>query len=280
MSFAKAIQGGFVFRGFMARINIEEEFFSDLRLDKLSELCGKKTDAIGCLVLAWREAQRYWVRDKGLIPSDVWAMLPNNNLLVSSGFAVGLESGFYMKGSEEKFSWVLKLRENGQKGGRPKKSSKKRENNGLQKPIGYQQDTYRVPIENPPSPSPSLSLSPIQKNIKEIDVKSIIPEEILDKIDITLPEIQKLCTLEKADVRKIFERFPIEYIMECVEEMTAWIRDNYNGKKEKFTYLFVLRWIKRHYNRDEHGPSELAQILYWKKKDEQAAKELQEAQHD
>lgn len=88
----------------MARINIDDELFADGRFVILKKLTGSEEVAIGKLVIAWRTAQAFWLKDE-LIPHRFWEILKLDEL-VQTGFAEVHDAGVYVNGTEKHFDWL------------------------------------------------------------------------------------------------------------------------------------------------------------------------------
>lgn len=90
----------------MARINIEDSFFSDPRFRLLAKKLGDETKAIGFCVQAWFLAQRYWTKGEQLVPEKIFRDFGLEHL-----FEVDLAElrtdGVYVRGSSCQFSWLL-----------------------------------------------------------------------------------------------------------------------------------------------------------------------------
>lgn len=96
----------------MARINLEEEFFADPRLQ---QLCVKHplTLAVGSVVCLWKLGQSYWRREGSLIPREIFQMTPLADDLVACGFAEIREEGVYCRGAEQRWSFLLRAQKAG-----------------------------------------------------------------------------------------------------------------------------------------------------------------------
>lgn len=101
----------------MARINIEDDLWSDPRFMRLCILLGDEARAVGAVVLGWRTAQKYWCPDRKPIPRQVFIDAMLSNELVTSGLAVVVDDDIRMRGSEEHFDWWFQKQEAGRKGG-------------------------------------------------------------------------------------------------------------------------------------------------------------------
>jgi|LakMenE18May11ns_1017448.scaffolds.fasta_scaffold9958908_4 hypothetical protein len=112
----------------MARINVEDEWFTDARRLRLIELTKDKNIADGMAIMAWFLAQKYWVK-KELIPYHAWHGAGMSDLLFECGLAEKREDGVYVRGSKRHFHWYFKKVEAGRKGGL-KSSQRQRDSKG------------------------------------------------------------------------------------------------------------------------------------------------------
>jgi hypothetical protein len=108
----------------MARVNIDEELFTDPRMMAL-RISLSEAEAYGLLVIFWRLGQQYWKKKGGpfLIPTEVFNMIPKAENLVRCSFAFVRENGVYCAGAEERWKYLL----NDQKVAAGKKSAESRQ---------------------------------------------------------------------------------------------------------------------------------------------------------
>lgn len=141
----------------MARINIEESWWSDPRRERLAALVGSPLLADGIMIRVWRIAQQYRGKNQGLIPFHVWEQIEANASIVQANLAKAEQDGIYVNGSREFLDWVVKKRENAQKGG--KSSAEKRSKMGLNCQANAKQNeaTASKPKQVQPSISGSIS---------------------------------------------------------------------------------------------------------------------------
>lgn len=143
----------------MARINIEEKWFSDPRRSALACKLGSEVKADGVMIIAIRLAQQYWIPNKELIPFKSWNGVELPEELVSVGLAEKREKGYYVSGSEEHFSWWFKRneykKEAGKIGGRIS-AQRPRDNKGKLLP---KQNPSKAQAESKQSQSSSSSSS-------------------------------------------------------------------------------------------------------------------------
>lgn len=100
----------------MARINVEDEWFSDPRRARLTKLLGCQFKADGVMLLAWFLSQKYWIK-KELIPEHAWSASEMPDELFTCGLAERRESGIYVRGSDRHFAWYTSKVEAGKSGG-------------------------------------------------------------------------------------------------------------------------------------------------------------------
>lgn len=100
----------------MARINVEECWWSDPRRTKLLLKIGFAADAAA--VNMWRTAQEYWSRGHGLIPKATFDTLEFASQLLSVGLAVVKGEEVYVCGSSDYLDWLNEKREAGSRGGK------------------------------------------------------------------------------------------------------------------------------------------------------------------
>jgi hypothetical protein len=94
----------------MARLNVEMDVFSDDRFLELVAILGDQEKAVGRLVLFWSVAQKYWKRDRQMVPLEVFKRR-DWQVLVDVGLAEIRGSEVYAKGSEQSFDWLLQRKE-------------------------------------------------------------------------------------------------------------------------------------------------------------------------
>lgn len=102
----------------MARINIEERWWTDIRRSALIRfLGGDEEKADGAAVRLWRVAIEYWTKQTRSIPKHCFDLLPCATQLLEAKLAVVQNDEVYVKGASECFDWVVKKSVAGKKGG-------------------------------------------------------------------------------------------------------------------------------------------------------------------
>jgi hypothetical protein len=91
-------------------IPVDSDLRSDPRFRALAKIVGSEADAFLLCFDAWAVAQRYWRKDRSLVPFDVW-VIGGFEPLERVALAERRESGIYCKGSSEKYDWYHDKRE-------------------------------------------------------------------------------------------------------------------------------------------------------------------------
>jgi len=160
----------------MARINIEDSLFKDVRFTKLIIQMGSLETALGCMVRAFIVAQEFWKNGKRPIPKEEWDKHCLAPLLISVGLATETEDGsIYVSGSEKQFEWLIKKQDAGKLGGL--KSRRKKVSTAKQR------------LSNAKLSQPSYSYSYSSSNSEE--------EESIGRVAIAPAPPTKLETTEK-----------------------------------------------------------------------------------
>lgn len=119
----------------MARLNIEDCWWTDPRREKLGSLLGSMMLADAVIIRAWRIAQQFWSNERGLIPKHVFDTIEANANLIQANLAEERENGFYIKGSSQYLEWTAERRLAARAGGlksaqnrskKPKQTASKR----------------------------------------------------------------------------------------------------------------------------------------------------------
>lgn len=98
----------------MARINIEDEIYKDVRYALLLSKLGFDEDkAIGALVRAWTLAQKHFLSGNHLIPEEEWEKKKIRPEVLEVGLAERVDGFIRVKGSENQFKWLTQRSEAG-----------------------------------------------------------------------------------------------------------------------------------------------------------------------
>jgi hypothetical protein len=155
----------------LAAIRVEEKALTDPRFSILGKMMGvDKFSARGRMEMLWAhctETKSYFLKPSvidTLAESDGFA-----ELICHSEVSLGERIGdvIRIKGAKGRIEWLAKLRKNGKKGGRPRKTKRK--------PDGFVLETRGEPGANPPTPT--LAPTPVSK--KTIKNKIfVLPKEL------------------------------------------------------------------------------------------------------
>lgn len=147
----------------MARINIEDCWWTDPRRSALIKAVGSEELADGIAIKAWRVAQTFWKTNKGLVPSNIFRTLSNAAELISSGLAEVRGESVYVRGSSAYLDWVREKHEQASDAGKKSAESRKKKTGSAQpQPRKTRTKLERTPNEprtesNDAEPSDSVS---------------------------------------------------------------------------------------------------------------------------
>lgn len=223
----------------MARVNVEDSLFSDLRFMSLSQKIGQ-VSAIGCLVLAWRTAQKFWLQNKGPIPSVQFRLIPFNEDLIEVGFAVYSDENkdfVYICGAEEQFSWLIQRQSAGRKNiGKNRERNETELNETERNANGANPLTLTLPL--------TLSLSQEKKRKNTSALASRNREFFALSSEI---EIKNLAN--ERQLRDVWiNRVDLEYVAGEEAKMVTWLLANPQKKVTRRGFSrFYNSWLERGY---------------------------------
>ncbi len=102
----------------MARINIEQSWWSDPRRNALGRKLGSQALADGVMVQAWMLAQDHWKKERQLVPKHLFDMLEGALEILGANLAEVRGDLVYIRGSSTSLDWINQSRESGKIGGR------------------------------------------------------------------------------------------------------------------------------------------------------------------
>lgn len=139
---------------YMARINIEDSLFKDLRFLELCIITGNSATALGELIYMWVAAQQHYLSD-GEIPNDKFVKLRLSENVIKVGLAERSSTGVRVCGQDAQFAWLKQTQEAG------RASAKKRGNAQPKKhrTVVRENDNARSTCVDGSSTSLSISLS-------------------------------------------------------------------------------------------------------------------------
>jgi hypothetical protein len=142
----------------MARINIEEQWWTDPRRSRLIQLVGDEDAADGAATRMWRLAQTFWKEGRRLVPKPLFDSLKSAPKLIEAGLAsLESEDTVYVRGSSQYLDWVHEQRMAAVEGG--KTSAKRpRDSKGRLLPKARPSDV-QVALDDSPSASKCVQLS-------------------------------------------------------------------------------------------------------------------------
>lgn len=132
----------------MARLTIEEKWWTDPRRSYLGKLVGGEELADGYAIKLWRLAQEFWGRGRSPIPTELFNTIEAAPKLIQAGLAIVQADGVYVKGSSDYIDWLNEKREAARKGGQK----------SAQRPRDARGRLTKNP-KQPPSTHPSKSSS-------------------------------------------------------------------------------------------------------------------------
>lgn len=118
----------------MARINIEDKWWIDVRRSALIRMLKDEERADGAAVRLWRVGLEYWKQGLEAVPKQCFDLLPCASELLACALAEVKGASVYVKGASEHFNWINKKVEAGRKGGQ-KSVQKRRVAHGSAQPI-------------------------------------------------------------------------------------------------------------------------------------------------
>jgi hypothetical protein len=142
-----------------ASVRIEDEAFSDARIEILGSLLGtSRYDALGRLAYIWRQAT---AMGKDILPEAMIAHHLSVDALVSSGLGVKTQKGVRLKGAKGRIDWLERKREAGRLNGHLGAEFGKR---GGRPPKTPKEPGEGVSKNPPPAPAPAPATSPALPN--------------------------------------------------------------------------------------------------------------------
>lgn len=109
--------------GSMARINIEERWWSDPRRTNLILKIGFEADS--AVVNLWRTGQEHWGNKRSLIPVDSFFRLKFAQEMIDVGLVEIRGSEVYVRGAAEQFEWHASRRDQAREAGKKSAEARK-----------------------------------------------------------------------------------------------------------------------------------------------------------
>jgi hypothetical protein len=118
----------------MARLTIEDKWWSDPRRERLARLVGSLELADAMALRAWRLAQEFWGHGKKFVPLEIFNTLEAAPKLVEANLAKIEGDLVYVRGSSQYLSWLHEKRVSAVEGGK-KSAANRREKYGSAVPM-------------------------------------------------------------------------------------------------------------------------------------------------
>jgi hypothetical protein len=244
----------------MPRICIDDGLYREPKYIKLCLRVGCNYKAMGMLVEAFSLAQKHFlstVNDR-LIPFNEWP--EDLNILLEFGFVEKKDLGYYVKGSESQFNWLLQRSNAGKAKKSFAKHIKKRplttvernetERNGSKLIVRSRSITKSI--------TNTLDLDP---TYSKIDIKK---KDLTNLVDPTCVEPKKNSvqthTVKNKDLhffinKKLLELYPLEYLEREKKKMEIWLAANSHKspKSDRGMIRFVTGWLSRSWDQYRKG---------------------------
>lgn len=220
----------------MARINIEECWWSDPRRSKLIRLVGDEERADGAAIKMWRTAQEFWKRNHELVPRSVFEALQCASELIQSGLAEDQGESIYVRGSSQYLEWVKNASEAGRLGGLKSAQARKEKYGSSQPKLRSEPEaTSKQPEAFEPSVSGSVSDS--DSNTKNYSVGELAK---------AAPSLPALSNAEKkleakAETAAKAKEFVASYVSSYQSKFPGGRPEDLNDGKVRGQ---ILNWIK------------------------------------
>lgn len=206
----------------MARINIEDKWWTDPRRQLLARALGSEALATGVFFCAVRLAQEYWRKGQSLIPFKIWEHVEHHVSLIEYGLAERRETGVYLSGSEEWFEWIDLRRDAARKGGAKRSEQAERGPDGRFKRGSEETETVQPNSSQTPAGATqnhaSFSFSISNSNTKNTKGAQISKTDLTSEAppggqasadadscdpfaDLKMPEVRQQQALEKPSTR-------------------------------------------------------------------------------
>lgn len=244
--------------GFVARINIEDCWWTDPRRSKLTKLLGDENRADGVAVRMWRLAQEFWKDGKKLVPIHIFETLENYNELIQSGLASVEAASVYVRGSSAYLDWVREQREigkaNGSKGGQASVKARL-EKYGSAIPLGASNQKTEANPNPSVSGSSSSSYSDSNSSSEVLNSVSTEPKKsvAVTKAKKELVEFKvsnsKTIQVSKDLIDSWVDTFPKEFLDEEIKKARSWILSNPHKSPKSNWGRFLNSWFNRGWDR-------------------------------
>jgi hypothetical protein len=223
--------------GSLARINIEDKWWIDLRRNELAKRVGGAHVADGVMIAAWRVSQEFWANERREVPLKQFLFIPHAKTIIEVGLAEEKGDFVYVCGTRQYHEWRILRQEAGRRGAA--KSNEIQSSKRQQKSASDQQTSAsssssssntnpNTLVHQPPLVERLyLDLYP-RKEGKSSGIKIILkdlgPDE-LPQLELAIRNYAEACKGREKKYIKIFPSF--------AKEWRDWIEPHESTKKTK-----------------------------------------------
>lgn len=116
----------------MARLTIEEQWWTDPRREKLAKLVGDSLLADAVVLRLWRAAQEFWGKGRLPMPLEVFESLEHHRSIVEAKLATIEGDLVYVRGTNEHQTWLAEKRAAAAAGGKKSAESRRKKTGSAQ----------------------------------------------------------------------------------------------------------------------------------------------------
>lgn len=203
----------------VARINVEDSIFKDIRFFELAQTLGGIDAALGSIVRAWIVAQGYWLTNGVGIPYTVWEKQKLRPELIEVGLAEVRGDFVYVIGSKEQFAWLNAASEKGKVGGPAAAKARVENIKESKRLVSSDNDTDRLSTSSSSSSSSSSFSNSKTKEENFVKIETSEPiEGITEAVGVwkqTLKSFGKLRELnpsEQTQIARAIQRYGYDYV--------------------------------------------------------------------
>lgn len=237
----------------MARLNIEDCWWTDPRRSALSALLGSEPLADAYAIRAWRLGQDFWKHGRQLVPKSLFDILPGAASMIQSGLADVRESFVYVRGSSAYLEWIAEKREQAKVAGKKSAESRMKKTGSAQPKKSKNSKPTEPTWSNEPrteindaEPSCSRSLS-VSENKESTSCTGLTPVDLQQEL---IPKQSKFKEPTKEKMRAFIATYAGAY--------KARYNSSPEGLRDKAVVGKIGHWIE---TVSEQRACELAQVF-------------------
>lgn len=222
----------------MARINVEDSWFTDHRRFELAEKLGDEQMADGLMVSVWRLAQSFWGNGRKKIPEQAFKSIKNSHLLFDVDLASKHGGFVYVRGTRQYLDWYASVKESAAKGGKSKANRAKQ--------------TSSKPLANACLPTPILTPTLTLNKKEEIRVaelpRSTDTAVVADNTDSGFGVIEMNGKKTKISDRVFtswVDLYGRDFVLEEIKKASAWCLVNPRRAPKSNPARFLGSWLSR-----------------------------------